>query len=124
MDTADVRALRLLLSGPVNELLVHLSGPDAEMWGSEFEKFAQKKPCWSSDGDVEKILGRSIDTLDISVRASTCLNRARIFTIRDLVSKTGSELRSIRNFGPTSFREIHRKLGEIGLTLGVIPTVK
>ncbi len=60
-----------------------------------------------------------ISTLDLSVRASNCLESSRIHTIGDLVRLTDGELLKVRSFGKTSLREVKRKLQDMGLSLGM-----
>jgi len=59
-----------------------------------------------------------IQELELSVRASNCLESAKIETVGALVSMSESDLLKIRSFGKTSLREIKRKLNDIGLSLG------
>jgi DNA-directed RNA polymerase subunit alpha len=60
-----------------------------------------------------------IADLDLSVRASNCLESARIDTVAQLVSFTEPELLKLRSFGKTSLREVKRKLMDIGLDFGM-----
>ncbi|HEV8437173.1 MAG TPA: DNA-directed RNA polymerase subunit alpha [Methylomirabilota bacterium] len=64
-------------------------------------------------------LFRSVDELELSVRASNCLKTANIRTIADLVQRTESELLKTKNFGKKSLNEIKTILGEMGLSLGM-----
>jgi DNA-directed RNA polymerase subunit alpha len=64
-------------------------------------------------------LGQSISTLELSVRASNCLESSKIHTIGDLVRLTEGDLLKVRSFGKTSLREVKRKLQDMGLTLGM-----
>ena len=64
-------------------------------------------------------LDRSIASLDLSVRASNCLEAAKIITVGDLVSYDENQLLQLRSFGKTSLMEVKRKLAELGLTLGM-----
>jgi len=57
--------------------------------------------------------------LELSVRASNCLESAKIETVRELVAMNEADLLKIRSFGKTSLREIKRKLADIGLSLGM-----
>ena len=68
--------------------------------------------------ELERRLARSVDELDLSVRAANCLASQKIATLRDLVTKTEQELLSFRNFGQTSLAEIKAKLAELSLELG------
>ena len=57
--------------------------------------------------------------LDLSVRASNCLESARVDTVAELVTQTDSELLKLRSFGRTSLREVKRKLQDLELDLGM-----
>jgi len=71
--------------------------------------------------DEEQVqkLGMPIQELELSVRASNCLESAKVETVGQLVEKTEADLLKIRSFGKTSLREIKRKLADIGLSLGM-----
>ena len=69
--------------------------------------------------ELERMLARSVDELDLSVRAANCLASQKITTLRELVTKTESGLLSLRNFGQTSLNEIVEKLAELDLQLGM-----
>jgi DNA-directed RNA polymerase subunit alpha len=71
------------------------------------------------DEELIRKLNMSIGELDLSVRASNCLESARIDTVAQLVSHTEAELLKLRSFGRTSLREVKRKLQDIGLDLGM-----
>ncbi|MBX3359403.1 MAG: DNA-directed RNA polymerase subunit alpha [Phycisphaeraceae bacterium] len=73
----------------------------------------------SVDEDLIRKLNMPIASLDLSVRASNCLESARIATVADLVTRTESDLLKLRSFGRTSLREVKRKLEDISLTLGM-----
>ena len=57
--------------------------------------------------------------LNLSVRASNCLESENINTVRDLVQMTEDQLLEVRNFGDTTLTEVREKLGELGLHLGM-----
>jgi DNA-directed RNA polymerase subunit alpha len=63
-------------------------------------------------------LALPIADLDLSVRASNCLESAGIKTVGDLVAMDENDLLKIRSFGKTSLREIKRKMADLGLNLG------
>ena len=71
------------------------------------------------DEELIRRLQMPIGELDLSVRASNCLESAKINTVADLVSKTENELLKVRSFGKTSLREVKRKLSEMGMELGM-----
>ena len=72
-----------------------------------------------ADDETVRKLNMPISELDLSVRASNCLESAKIRTVADLVSKTDGELLTVRSFGRTSLREVKGKLDELGLSLGM-----
>ncbi|HEY7533608.1 MAG TPA: DNA-directed RNA polymerase subunit alpha [Nitrospiraceae bacterium] len=71
-----------------------------------------------SQREVNKHLFRSVNELELSVRAANCLKNANIKTIADLVQKTEGEMLKTKNFGKKSLNEIKEILSEMGLTLG------
>ncbi|MEX0885872.1 MAG: DNA-directed RNA polymerase subunit alpha [Phycisphaeraceae bacterium] len=71
------------------------------------------------DEELIRRLQMPIGELDLSVRASNCLESAKINTVADLVSKTENELLKVRSFGKTSLREVKRKLSELSMELGM-----
>ncbi len=72
------------------------------------------------DTRAKKILSTSVESLDLSARASNCLKTAGISTIEELIKRTEEELVEMRNFGKKSFDEIKAKLQEMwGLHLGM-----
>jgi len=71
------------------------------------------------DEELSQKLNMPIQELELSVRASNCLESAKIQTVGELVRMTEGDLLKIRSFGKTSLREIKRKLADIGLSLGM-----
>ena len=68
---------------------------------------------------IRKLLGKSVEELELSVRSSNCLRAAEIKTIGDLVQKGEPEMLKYRNFGRKSLKEIQDILGEMGLHFGM-----
>jgi len=64
-------------------------------------------------------LALPISDLDLSVRASNCLESENVRTIGDLVSLKETELLNLKNFGKTSLREVKQKLLNTGLDFGM-----
>ncbi len=58
----------------------------------------------------------SVAELDLSVRASNCLENANIKTVNELVAKEEDELLELKNFGKTTLVEIKKKLNQLGLS--------
>jgi DNA-directed RNA polymerase subunit alpha len=71
------------------------------------------------DQELERKLNMSLAELELSVRATNCLETEGITTVRDLVIRTEDELLEVRNFGDTTLREVKQKLTERGLQLGM-----
>jgi len=71
------------------------------------------------DEQLAEKLKMPIQELDLSVRASNCLEASHIETVGQLVKMTEADLLKLRSFGKTSLREIVRKLADIGLSLGM-----
>jgi DNA-directed RNA polymerase subunit alpha len=69
--------------------------------------------------EINKNLFRSVNELELSVRAANCLKNANIKTIADLVQKTEAEMLKTKNFGKKSLNEIKEILAEMGLSLGM-----
>ena len=60
-----------------------------------------------------------IEDLDLSERPRTCLKRAQVNTIGELLLKTDDDLLAITNFGQKSLDEVKQKLDERGLQLRI-----
>lgn len=71
------------------------------------------------DQAMEAKLGMSLAELELSVRATNCLESENITTVRDLVIRTEEQLLEVRNFGETTLAEVREKLTDIGLRLGM-----
>jgi MoxR-like ATPase len=67
---------------------------------------------------LEEKLNWTLDKLELSVRATNCLESEGITTVRELVIRTDDELLEVRNFGETTLREVKAKLALHGLSLG------
>jgi DNA-directed RNA polymerase subunit alpha len=75
--------------------------------------------------NVNKVLLRSVEDLELSVRSANCLKNAGINTIGELVKKTEAEMLKTKNFGRKSLSEIKDILNEYGFTFGMdIDSVK
>jgi DNA-directed RNA polymerase subunit alpha len=75
------------------------------------------------DADLNRKLAMSLAELELSVRATNCLESEGITTVKDLVIRTDEELLEVRNFGETTLKEVKGKLQERGMSLGMkIPT--
>ena len=70
-------------------------------------------------GNVNEILTRSVEDLELSVRSANCLKNAGINTIGELVQKTEADMLKTKNFGRKSLSEIKDILNEYGLVFGM-----
>ena len=65
----------------------------------------------------DRILERTIEELDLSVRSYNCLKRGGINTVYDLTEKSEAEMMKVRNLGRKSLEEVKIKLADLGLGL-------
>ncbi|KRM02424.1 DNA-directed RNA polymerase subunit alpha [Limosilactobacillus gastricus] len=63
----------------------------------------------------EKVLDKTIEELDLSVRSYNCLKRADIQTVKDLTERTELDMMKVRNLGQKSLDEIKLKLADLGV---------
>ncbi len=71
------------------------------------------------DPAMEAKLSMSLAELDLSVRATNCLESENINTVRDLVTRSEDQLLEVRNFGETTLMEVREKLSAMGLHMGM-----
>jgi len=83
------------------------------------EEVEQKAEGEEEDLSLNENLYKSVDELELSVRALNCLKNANIFTIGELVQKSDSEMLKTKNFGRKSLNEIKTVLAQMGLGLGM-----
>jgi DNA-directed RNA polymerase subunit alpha len=80
---------------------------------------AAEEPAERALDQMNEILGRSVDELELSVRSYNCLKNANIQNIADLVQKTEAEMLRTKNFGRKSLNEIKEILSGMGLQFGM-----
>lgn len=59
-------------------------------------------------------LGMSTAEIGLSVRTTNCLEERGIFTVRDLLNCTRTDLLSISNFGEKTLDEVYGSLENVG----------
>jgi DNA-directed RNA polymerase subunit alpha len=96
---------------------VQYAEPGPEIGISDVQE--AERPDQAVDVDLERKLAMSLAELELSVRATNCLESEGITTVRDLVIRTDEELLEVRNFGETTLKEVKSKLQERGLHLGM-----
>lgn len=82
------------------------------------EKTKKTEPVSQSE-NFDPNLFKSIDELELPVRASNCLKKANIYLVGELVQKTENDLLKAKNFGRKSLDDILKVLHEMGLDLGM-----
>ncbi len=80
---------------------------------------AFEEPAERALSQMNEVLDRSVEELELSVRSYNCLKNANITTIRDLVQKTEAEMLRTKNFGRKSLSEIKEILTGLGLSFGM-----
>lgn len=78
-----------------------------------------EEPAERVAGQMNEVLSRSVEELELSVRSYNCLKNANIQTIGDLVQKTEGEMLRTKNFGRKSLNEIKEILSGLGLGFGM-----
>jgi DNA-directed RNA polymerase subunit alpha len=88
-----------------------------------FEETAEavEEPAERGSSQMNEILNRSVEELELSVRSYNCLKNANIQTIGDLVQKTEAEMLRTKNFGRKSLNEIKEILSGLGMAFGMKP---
>ena len=69
---------------------------------------------------IDPILVRPVDDLELTVRSANCLKAENIYYIGDLIQRTENELLKTPNLGRKSLNEIKEVLASRGLTLGMM----
>ncbi len=69
--------------------------------------------------EIDPILLRPVDDLELTVRSANCLKAENIFYIGDLIQRTEVELLKTPNLGKKSLTEIKDVLASRGLSLGM-----
>ena len=106
------------LSKSANILIKYLkvftkfSPEDVELEGELISKEEKEK------SEKEKILNKTIEELDFSVRSYNCLKKSNVNTLRDLVNYSPMEVIKIKNLGKKSLDEIKEKITKYGFVLG------
>lgn len=79
---------------------------------------AEEEASLYDSQNIDPVLFKSIDDLELSVRATNCLKSAGITIFGELVQKTENEILETRNFGRKSLEEIRRVVNKQGFDFG------
>ena len=91
-------------------------GPEAPV---EISALTGAGPQEQADPELEAKLNMSLAEMELSVRATNCLESEGITTVRELVSRDEDRLLQVRNFGETTLREVREKLHRYNMHLGM-----
>jgi len=72
-----------------------------------------------AESEIDPILLRPVDDLELTVRSANCLKAESIYYIGDLIQRTEVELLKTPNLGKKSLTEIKDVLASHGLSLGM-----
>ncbi len=97
----------------MKEQLTHFINFDEDVSNEVAPEPVEEKP------KVNEHLFKTVDALELSVRAANCLENAGIKFIGELVTKTEADMLKTKNFGRKSLNEIKDILLEMGLNLGM-----
>jgi DNA-directed RNA polymerase subunit alpha len=84
----------------------------------DLEARSEEQPQ-AAESDVDPILLRPVDDLELTVRSANCLKAESIYYIGDLIQRTEVELLKTPNLGKKSLTEIKDVLATRGLSLGM-----
>ncbi|HRG49617.1 MAG: DNA-directed RNA polymerase subunit alpha [Cellvibrionales bacterium] len=84
----------------------------------DLESERKARPAKQQD-DVDPVLLRPVDDLELTVRSANCLKAENIYYIGDLIQRTEVELLKTPNLGKKSLTEIKDILASRGLSLGM-----
>jgi len=82
-------------------------------------KVKEAEPEKEPEPEIDPILLRPVDDLELTVRSANCLKAENIFYIGDLIQRDESELLKTPNLGKKSLTEIKCVLATKGLSLGM-----
>ena len=85
----------------------------------DLEGEAQAEEEAQASADIDPVLLRPVDDLELTVRSANCLKAESIYYIGDLIQRTEVELLKTPNLGKKSLTEIKDVLASHELTLGM-----
>lgn len=119
---AELRSFKNFGDASLDEIKAMLAqkglrlGQSVEQHQQEVKQQVYEQLAAETGGDTE-MLARSVNDMNLSVRARKALALLNVQSIGDLCMKTEAELMGIKNFGMTSLIEIKQCLEEMGLGL-------
>lgn len=118
---AELRSFKNFGDASLDEIKAMLAQKGLKLGqAAEMQREAVKQQVYEqltdAGGDSE-ILSKSVNEMNLSVRARKALALLNVSMIGDLVLKTEAELMGVKNFGMTSLTEIKQCLEDMGLGL-------
>jgi len=86
---------------------------------AQLSSFVNLQSMEDEEADIDPILLRPVDELELTVRSANCLKAENIYYIGDLIQRTEVELLRTPNLGKKSLTEIKDVLASHGLSLGI-----
>ncbi len=104
----------------LKEIKIILESKGLHLGGTEENPQLVSIEMNNEEGQVDEnkeLLSKSVDDVNLSVRAKKCLQKLDLMTLGEVVQKTEAELLGCKNFGLTSLNEIKKALTGVGLSL-------
>lgn len=121
VSESELRSFRNFGDASLDEIKAMLAQKGLRLGqAAEQQQAAVKEQVYqqlSDTGGDQEQFAKSVNELNLSVRARKALALLGVQTIGDLAMKTEAELMGVKNFGMTSLLEIKQKLSDLGLGL-------
>jgi DNA-directed RNA polymerase subunit alpha len=111
MDPEDALGIAAKILKEHLDIFIHFDEDPEEEERREFHP--------AQEAQINENIFKSVDELELPVRASNCLRNANIKWIGELVQKTEPEMLAYKNFGRKSLNDIKEVLTDMGLSLGM-----
>ena len=85
----------------------------------DLEDAGEQAKAEPAEPEIDPVLLRPVDDLELTVRSANCLKAEQIYYIGDLIQRTEVELLKTPNLGKKSLTEIKDVLASKGLSLGM-----
>jgi len=85
----------------------------------DLEDASEQTKAEPAEPEIDPVLLRPVDDLELTVRSANCLKAEQIYYIGDLIQRTEVELLKTPNLGKKSLTEIKDVLASKGLSLGM-----
>lgn len=114
MDPEDALGISAKILKEHLDIFIHFDEETEEELEQQSKEFESTK-----EAQINENIFKSVDELELPVRAANCLKNANIKWIGELVQKTEAEMLTYKNFGRKSLNDIKSVLAELGLSLNM-----